>query len=436
MDSIEKNEAGEVIAFRTKKFGVKVLRQAYTYQGTIRWASRFHYAKMVNGELARFPLSANPAESERTADQIAAYFELPESTIAEAKRRFHPKALLRSSNFSTIGELFDFHEEHRKVLELGEKTASGYRSALLVVLRQVDAWRRNAEFQTWSGRHNIEQLIAPWLEKSLSILTARVVIDYKKLMVPSDIEDEEEELTQKISCDTNIRNARSLFSKEALKLYRQSETLAIPDLSEFLSVGLFNAKKYFVLQPVTVIKKLFVAAPELKASDLNAYRAFLACAQIGLRKSEAASFRMEWLQEEDTPVVLVHADGKFKPKHGHGRKVCIDPWVAEELRALSAGGKYFIDGTDTERTDTVFERLNAWLRGQGVDATKPTHELRKLWFSQKSKRHGIEAAAEQGGHRDPKITMSFYSSSLMPDNVLPFWQEPTIAALAKVIKTA
>jgi integrase len=156
--------------------------------------------------------------------------------------------------------------------------------------------------------------------------------------------------------------------------------------------------------------------------------------QCGLRKTEAANFRLNWLREEDSPAILVHEDGKFKPKHGHGRKVLIDDdWVAQEIRALAGDRGYFLDGTDTERTDEVFVRLNAWLRKCGVTSTKPTHELRKLWFSQKSKRYGIDAAAEQGGHSDPKITMSFYSSSLMPDNVLPFWQEPTLSALAKVM---
>jgi integrase len=159
--------------------------------------------------------------------------------------------------------------------------------------------------------------------------------------------------------------------------------------------------------------------------------------QAGLRKSEAANLRMEWLQEEDTPVVLIHTSGTFKPKHGHGRKVLLDPWVGQEMRTLASPGKYFLDGTDTERTEDVFSRLNAWLRTCGVDSSKPTHELRKLWFSQKSKRESVQAAAEQGGHRDVKITTSFYSSSLLADNVLPFWKEPTLSALATVgLKTA
>jgi hypothetical protein len=33
-----------------------------------------------------------------------------------------------------------------------------------------------------------------------------------------------------------------------------------------------------------------------------------------------------------------------------------------------------------------------------------------------------------------KTTTDFYASSLMPDNVLPFWQETTLAALAKTAK--
>lgn len=434
------NDAKEIIRGKTKKMRVTIARQQYSGPaGAPRWSSRFYFAKMVNRELARFPLPSDPAKAEKLADEIAAFMELSTSTLAEARRRFNPRALERPSAFSTIGELLDYHKDHWKVLELATGTGEGYHRGLTVVLRQVDAWRRGGDFESWSGMRNEKEkgkLMAPWLERPLTVLTGKLGSDYQRLMVPPDLEDEEEEITQKITCDSNLRSAKSVFSKEAMRLYKQSETLALPDLSDFLGVSLFNAKKYFVLPELPVIRKLFALAPELRLTDLNAYRAFLLCTQAGLRKSEAAHMRMAWLQEEDAPVVRIHADGKFKPKHGHGRKVVLDPWVAMEMRALAADGDCFLDGNETERNEKVFDRLNAWLRKCGVDSRKPTHELRKLWFSQKVKRDGLLKASQQGGHRDPKITSSFYADNQMPENVLPFWQEPTAAALAKMAKSA
>lgn len=436
MEDIVRNPAGEVVRARTKRMRVQIYRPQYSgADGTPRWAKRFYYSKMVNGVLARFPLASDAKAAETLADQIAAFLELTTSTLTDARRRFNPRALARPSQFSTVGELLEFHQEHRQVIGISEATAKGYGTSLIVILRRVDAFRRGIECASWSGRKPKPEELSPWLERSLLDVNARVATDYQRLMVPNDIEDEEEEITQKITCDMNLRSAKCLFSREAMKVYKRSETLLLPDMTDFLSVSLYNAKKFFVLPEVGVIKKIFTAAPELRASDLNAYRAFLVCVQAGMRKTEAASFRMDWLRDEDTPVILIHEDGKFKPKHGHGRKVLLDPWVAAEIRALAGDRKYLLDGSDTERTEDVFDRLNAWLRKQGVDATKPTHELRKLWFSQKVKRESVLAAAQQGGHRDVKMTQSFYADAQMPDNVLPFWQEPTLAALAR-LKTA
>lgn len=432
-----KNEAGEVIRFRTKRMGVSVVRQQYGTSEAPKWSRRFYYAKMVNGILARFPLSDDARAAETTADQLAAFLLDPTHTLSDAKKKFNPRAMERPGDFSTVGDLFEYHRAHWKMMELTERTGKGYQGNLLVILRHVDAFRKGTEFESWAGRSmGMDKLMQPWLEKPLTLLTARLATDYQRLMVPADLEDEEEEITQKITCDTNLRGAHSLFSREAMRLYKQSDTIVIPDVSDFLAVSLYNAKKYFVLPPVAVIRNIFAAAPALKADDINAYRAFLLCVQVGMRKTEAANMRMAWLLDEDVPTVQIHADGKFKPKHGHGRKVLLDPWVGAELREIAAGD-YVLAGTPHERGDDVFDRLNAWLRKCGVSSAKPTHELRKLWFSQKVKRESLIAAAQQGGHRDVKITTSFYASSQMPDNVLPFWQEPTLAALAHAgLKTA
>ena len=428
------NGAGEVVSARTVPMDTRIARASYPGpDGELRYSKQFYFSKMVNGRLVRFPLGVKLADAGRLADRIAAFLMDPQNALEDAERRFNPRAVVRPSKFSTIGELLAVHAESRKVLELGEASAKSYANALLIVLRRVDAFRRGLEkMESWSGVKPTEEQLAKWLGMSLTVLDSRLAHDFQRAMMLQPSEDEEEELTHKITADTVLRSARSLFSREAMKVYADEKMLVLPDLTSFLSVSLFNAKKYFVLPPVSVIRKLFTAAPELKASDLNAYRAFLACVQVGLRKSETANLRMDWLQEEDTPVVLIHEDGKFKPKHGHGRKVLVDRWVADEMRQLAGSSGYYLDGNDTERTEKAFDRLNAWLQGNGVDATKPTHELRKLWFSQKVKRESLLAAAQQGGHRDVKITQSFYANAQMPDNVLPFWTEPTLSALAKV----
>lgn len=433
MTDVNENEQGEIVRGRTKKMAVTIARQQYSVKGELRYSKRFYYAKMINGTLARFPLSRDVDAAERTADQIAGFLLDPTKTLADARKKFNPRSLARPSEFSSVGDVLDYHREHWKVLELGGPTGESYHRGMTVVLRQVEAWRKGEKFESWAGRRTgLDKLRAPWLDQPLTILTGNLASDYQRLMVPPDLEDEEEEITQKITCDSNLRSAKCIFSKEAMRLYKRSDLLTLPDLTDFLSVSLFNAKKYFVLPALGVIKTIFTEAPALKAKDTNAYRAFLVCTQAGLRKSEAANVRMAWLQEEDVPVLRIHEDGKFKPKHGHGRQVVLDPWAAQEMRDLAAPGDYYLDGVTTERTEYVFDRLNAWLRKCGIASSKPTHELRKLWFSQKVKRTDMLTAAQQGGHRDVKITQSFYASNQMPAVVLPFWQEPTLIALGRL----
>lgn len=436
MNNTVKNEAGEIIRFESRRMGVCVARPQYAPG---QYAARFYYAKMINGRLVRFPLSPVAAEAEKLADQISAFLSSPVATLDEARRKFNPRAIERGTEYSTVGDVLAYHAARWNILEIGAATGLGYHQSLLVLLRRVEAHRKGTEFENWSGRRiGMAELQAPWLAKSTAVLTESLASDYQCLMVPPDLEDEEEIVVQKITSDTVLRNARAIFSKEAMRVYRNSTSIKLPDLNGFMTgVSLFNAKKYFELPDPAVIRKVFTAAPLLKASDFNAYRAFLVCVQAGLRKSEAAALRMEWLHGEDSPAIHIQADGVFKPKHGHGRKVFIPSWVAAEMVEIAAaGGGYFLEGKDTERTDEVFSRLNVWLRAQGVDATKPTHELRKLWFSQKTQREGVYAAAKQGGHRDVKVTQSFYADATMPDNILPFWQEPTLVALAKITKTA
>ena len=429
-DSVTK----EVISFRTNRLNLLVHRQPYTVNGVKCYTKGFHVEKMVNGERGRFPLSEIPKDAEATAELIVAFLMDRTRTIEEALKKFNPRALLRPSTFSTLGELLNFHRESWKQLEISDKTAKGYQSSLLVVLRYVHSFRTGQPFENWSGRGgaSLGPLMKPWLDRPVTpaLLNRGVADDYQKLML-KDCEDDEDEVTSKITCDTTYRCAKHVFTEEAVKLYKNS-SLMLPyeAIADFQAVQPFGTQRFFVLPDMSVIRDIFQHAPALKKNDVNAYRAFVLCAHAGLRKAEVANMRMEWLREEDTFVIRIPtSDGTFKPKHGHGRMVQIEAWVAKELRELAGKREYFLEGEKGERTDQVFHRLNLWQRERGVTATKPVHELRKYWFSQKVKRTDGMTAAKQGGHRDPKITQQCYADSLMPNGVLSFWTEPTLTAL-------
>ena len=66
---------------------------------------------------------------------------------------------------------------------------------------------------------------------------------------------------------------------------------------------------------------------------------------------------------------------------------------------------------DFYRCNTHFERLNAWLRLQGVTEQKPLHTLRKEFGTLVNAAHGIHAASKALRHADITFTNNFYTDS-------------------------
>lgn len=407
---------GMVIRRRTKRLRLVVFRQRYVYKGEFRYSSCFYFAKMINGVRELFPLGTDAADAAKKADEIGAYLALPTSSLEEAKRIYDPRGVARKTHLATIAEVFEAHKTSWRSIGISDASGKGYQYALVMILRYVEAYRAKRPLVSQSGR---KMDITPWTKQPTTVLTAKLLLDFKAAMV-ADLEDEEEILTAQISCDSFMRQARSVFSEEARRYYRHMR-LPLPDLAEWFEVPLFGAKKYFELPSMETVMRVFAALPGLKKSDLNAWRAFMLCTHLGLRKSEAGFARWSWI-EEPGPVMKIREDGAFKPKHGHGRKIQLEPWVWTQLKEARASIDTIICGEEHERTDQVFERLNVWLKSKGISATKPTHELRKLWFSYTAKVRGILAAQQQGGHSDPKVTSDSYADNMMPDELLPYWK--------------
>ena len=61
------------------------------------------------------------------------------------------------------------------------------------------------------------------------------------------------------------------------------------------------------------------------------------------------------------------------------------------------------------RCEETFDRLNAWLRGKGIRANKPLHELRKEVGAIIATEHGIFAASRFLRHSDITTTAQHYA---------------------------
>lgn len=421
---------GTIIRFTTKKLGVSVYRQRFNARdGSHQYSRSFYLSKMLHGEVARFPLGLEKREAERLADEITHFLSLPTNSMAMAIAKYNPRVAVRGTHFANFGEILDLYEKGlafigRKGGSVSKSSFKGYKSFILRILREVDCLRQGKPIESYSGRSNID--FSRWLGMSTEILTDKFVTDFKTASLPGEEEDDEEIiLSAKISANSALTNARALFGKTALRYYK-SVGVVLPDLTGFLQEpGFRDAQKYFVLLPTEVIVRIMRDSLELRMSDPEAYRVFLLCIQCGMRAGEAAAFRPSWLDKKDKWQLQIRTKGVFNPKHGHGRTVIIEQWVVDTIQELRKGELFITESG-------AFDRLNAWIRTRIPEEHKvftPTHSLRKLWFSNKSKVESIQAAAEQGGHKDVKITMKHYSSNLMPEWLAPFWEMPTAEAM-------
>jgi integrase len=425
-DSVQKVD-GVTVRFKTAKFGIAVYRQRYLDRGKEKFSRPFYYSKTVGGRLVRFPVGVDMRSAEKLAEEIAGYLSDPRNTLDMAIAKYNPRQAERANTVATYQDVLDKFEEALTIIGRNGKPVSagtfkGYRSFLATFLRRVEAYQTGQPFVSFMGRSNVD--FSPWFNQPVD-LTVKHAMDFKIASMPTAPEgeeepDEEEILTAKISADTVLRSTRALFSRQALRYYK-TVGVNLPDLTGFMSEPLFGAKKFFELLPPHVIVELARASLTLREADKDGYRAYLLTMHCGLRRGEAKAFRKSWLRDEDAPMLYVTTKGEFNPKHGHGRKVEIERWVADTLNELGP-----IEDAG------ALDRLNDWVKARIPKENavyKGLHELRKCWVSAKAKSEGIHAASKQAGHKDVKVTTTSYADNLMAERLLPIWKEPTEQAI-------
>lgn len=218
------------------------------------------------------------------------------------------------------------------------------------------------------------------------------------------------------SASTYVRNARSLFSADLLKVLR--ERVRLPDVLPFTGLAAAASARRFTstLDP----RALYAAAWRDLAATPDTLAAFLLLVAGGLRRAEADL--LPWAHLDlggETPAVRIEATTYFLPKTEESARVV--PLPADVARFLRArrlekpDAEFVLDGgapqlgkrTNTYRAD-AWKPLAAWLRTQGITGQKPLHELRKLSGSLVNAVAGLEAARRHLGHANIATTSNSY----------------------------
>lgn len=203
------------------------------------------------------------------------------------------------------------------------------------------------------------------------------------------------------TANSYLRQAKAVFTKDLRSVYAINPP-------EFLEVPYLKVRPpQYRLPDQKLIDRTFAEAKELKDEDPSAYVAFILCACGGMRKGEAGHARWDWIQPNGIRITQGHG---FRTKSGNDRMVWLDPDIIKEIEETRRDlSPYIIPGAMTERTEMVFRRLGAWMKGMGWNTQKKAHELRKYLGAQVATQAGLFAAQKMLGHSDPAITSRHYA---------------------------
>ncbi|XHR29871.1 MAG: hypothetical protein ACFUZC_04820 [Chthoniobacteraceae bacterium] len=269
------------------------------------------------------------------------------------------------SDYATIQDILDRYKARAGVvLELMPKTVRGNMLALKAICRKV-----------MGEEVNLAHVKA-------SELTAKLLETYKLKCREASAGDYCQAERSKRSANSTITQARSLFTKGAMPLY---EGLKLPDLKEFKEVAKFSLQQGtpYLPIPAPVIEAMEKEAHgALREKAPAQYLGYLMAIRLGMRDCEMVEARWEWLEEWPTGTQMaIIVRPYFAPKGSEGR-VPVSDDVLSEIKALGGpleGGKGYIlpAANQTERSESIYRGLSAWVRGYLPDRVKSVHELRK-----------------------------------------------------------
>ncbi len=254
-----------------------------------------------------------------------------------------------------------------------------------------------------------------WLQKinrvKLSDVTPERIQKWKVAFVRNAGSDPREVRAARISVNSLLRQAKSLFAPDLLRFVPVP-----PGLKPFEGIK-FEPRQSMRYQSGFDIAKLVGQAQEELPEQQ--FKIFLLASMAGLRRNEIDKLPWNAFRWEKG-LIRIEATAYFHPKSEDSiGDVEIDPQMIELFRGYHAraAGEFVIESSVAPRLGTgyshyrceeLFSALVRWLRANGVDTMTPLHTLRKEFGSQICDREGIYAASTALRHADIAITSQHY----------------------------
>ncbi len=255
---------------------------------------------------------------------------------------------------------------------------------------------------------------------SLSVLTTSAVQGWRLAFVARAKGDGAKARSARISCNSIIRQARSLFAPKVVKFLG---TLRLPEPLPLVGAELFPRESMRYVSRIDAGVLLRQAQQELADEDPDSFLAILLGLTAGLRRSEIDQLTWQNVDLNGGRIIVEDSEhGSLKTEESRGA-VDIDKHTSAILRGFRAKAtgrfvlqaKRAIAGESSRewgpryRCVTAFERANRWLRAFGITGNKPLHTLRKESGSLITTRDGIFAASRFLRHRDIAVTAAHYA---------------------------
>ena len=273
--------------------------------------------------------------------------------------------------------------------------------------------------------HHIYGSEPAWTERRLSDLTKDVVRNYRRLVVDrarKSSASAAETARHQRTANSTLRQARSIFSTEMVEYYQLNCGFQFDNarLNEFRTTpGFVGLRKTMYQQPDdNQLAAMINALEEIRHKKPDIYLICWLGLTFGLRKSEVAPLTTDCFVRVNGEIYVeirtVEGRGVLRDRTKNGQetpriKATNGGWakIGPIIEAMPRG-RNLIAGSDTERTDRVFRRVNAWMVSLGWKTQKKFHELRALAGSRVIMNDGIEAASQWLRHGSISTTQSHY----------------------------
>jgi integrase len=362
------------------------------------------------GRRERFPLKTpNRLQAASKAREIYRYVQLHgwSETLAKYKPE---KAPAVDAPIQTVGDFL----QALKATDIPEKRLEGYANALRGIVASVSGMEKG-------GRGGNRESASNWRTEvervSLSVLTPAALANWKKLFLLGYPDDPLSQRRGKISVNSLLRRAKSLFAKKYTDHLCHSGTDRIQN--PFADIRFEKKQSQRYRSTFDIYKLIAAAKEELREAEPEQFKIFLLASMAGLRRAEIDTLLWEQVNF-DAGIISIHPTKYFHPKSEDSiGDIEVDPELLAVLKEMKTAtvADFVIESSVDARPDAtfdhyrcsyLFEKLILWLQAHGVQGTKPLHQLRKEFGSLVCDRHGVYVASQMLRHSSIEVTANHY----------------------------